>query len=70
MSGVPDLFERLAAGLARALSFGAAGEGRQASAGSGQRDWAHPAWPDEPDISDREQEERLRELQILMTTWM
>jgi hypothetical protein len=73
MSGAPDLFERFATGLARALSFGAASgavrEGGVSDAGADRRD-APPAWPDEPGVSDREDEERLRELQILMATWM
>jgi hypothetical protein len=66
MSGAADLFERFAAGLARALSFGAAPEDQQA----GKSDRAHPASSEESEISDREQEERLRELQIMMATWM
>jgi hypothetical protein len=75
MSSVPGLFERFAEGLGRALSFAApfgAAPGRgQASTIEDRHDvQPPPAWPDEPGLSDREQEERLRELQILMATWM
>jgi hypothetical protein len=68
MSGAPSLLERFAAGLARALHFGAAREDEQARAG--ENNPARPASSEKLETSDREQEERLRELQIMMATWM
>jgi hypothetical protein len=73
MSGAPGLLELIAATAARVLSFGAPATSRadgQETSAVEVRQTRTPAWPDEPEVSDREQEERVRELQILMATWM
>jgi hypothetical protein len=73
MSGAPALFELIATTLARALSFGAPAasrDDRQEASAADTLPSQAPAWPDESGISDREQEERVRELQILTATWM